>query len=530
MLTELRVSNLGIIESVDLLLGSGLIVLTGETGAGKTMVVEAINLLIGERADPGRVRAGASEARIEGRFVFGEDEYVVVRVVPADGRSRAYINGRLATVGELAELGSRLVDLHGQHAHQSLLAASVQRQALDEYAKTDLEPLRAARAHLAQIDAALAAIGGDSRSRFREIELLRFQVNEISTANIVDTSEDVALEAEEALLSDVVAHRRAALLAQSAISDEGGATDSVGSAIASLAHRSTFSDIRDRLVAVQGELTDIASELLARSESSEENPERLDEIRIRRQLIRDLCRKYGDNLAEVLGFLESSRSRLEELESYESRVQELEDLRLRVVGEERAAAAVVASTRRAAAASLGRDITSHLPELAMPRAVVEVTVEGDDPADDVTMMMSSNPGSPLAQLSKVASGGELARTMLAIRLVLSQGPPILIFDEVDAGIGGSAANALAQSLARLAVTHQVLVVTHLAQVAAAANQHLVIHKEVVGDLETETTRTEVFDVDGEARIDEVARMLSGHPDSARARDHASELLSSWSTA
>ena len=529
MLTELRVSNLGIIESVNLLLGSGLIALTGETGAGKTMIVEAINLLIGERADPGRVRAGASEARIEGRFVFGDEEFVVVRVVPADGRSRAYINGRLATVGELAELGSRLVDLHGQHAHQSLLAASVQRQALDEYAKTDLEPLRAARAQLAEIDFALAAIGGDSRSRLREVELLRFQVNEISAAHIVDTTEDSALEAEESLLSDVVAHRQAALLAQSALSDEGGASDAIGSALAALAQRSAFSEIRERLAAVQGELTDISSDLRTRSESSEENPERLDEIRNRRQMIRDLCRKYGENLEDVLQFLEISRARLEELESYESRVLELEQERGRVVVEERSAAAVVAATRRAAAASLGRDITSHLPELAMPRAILEVTVNGDDPADEVTMLMSSNPGSPLAQLSKVASGGELARTMLAIRLVLSQGPPILIFDEVDAGIGGSAANALAGSLARLAGAHQVLVVTHLAQVAAAANQHLVISKDVVGSTEAQTTRTEVRNVVGETRIDEVARMLSGHPDSVRARDHAEELLASWSS-
>jgi DNA repair protein RecN (Recombination protein N) len=246
-------------------------------------------------------------------------------------------------------------------------------------------------------------------------------------------------------------------------------------------------------------------------------------------MIRDLCRKYGENLQDVLQFLEISRARLEELESYESRVLELEQERGRVVVEERSAASVVAATRRAAAASLGLDITSHLPELAMPRAILEVTVNGDDPADEVTMLMSSNPGSPLAQLSKVASGGELARTMLAIRLVLSQGPPILIFDEVDAGIGGSAANALAGSLARLAGTHQVLVVTHLAQVAAAANQHLVISKDVVGSTEVQTTRTEVRNVVGETRIDEVARMLSGHPDSARARDHAEELLASWSS-
>ena len=528
MLAELRVTNLGIIESVDLVLGPGLIALTGETGAGKTMVVEAINLLIGERADPGRVRSGAQEARVEGRFVLDDEEFVVVRVVPADGRSRAYINGRLATVGELSELGRRLVDLHGQHAHQSLLSTSVQRQALDEYAGTDLEPLRSAQARLAEIDSSLSSFGGDSRSRAREVELLTFQVQEISAANLEDPDEDTRLAMEESVLADAVAHRQAALLAQSALSDEGGAVDSIGSSVAALTQRSPFDDLRERLVSIQAEIVEISRELRSRGESSEENPERLDEIRQRRQLFRDLCRKYGENLAEVDAFLEVSRTRLEELESFETRVRELEELRSRVLEEERAAAGRVAHARRVAANSIPGDITQKFPDLAMPRARVEILVEGDDPADEITMLMCSNPGSPLAPLSKVASGGELARTMLAIRLVLSQGPPILVFDEVDAGIGGAAANALAENLSSLSRSHQVLVVTHLAQVAAAADEHLVISKHLVGAGSAETTRTEVVAVSEEGRIDEVARMLSGHPDSARARDHARELLSSWS--
>jgi DNA repair protein RecN (Recombination protein N) len=399
---------------------------------------------------------------------------------------------------------------------------------LDEYAGTDLEPLRTSRSRLAEIDASLAALGGDSRSRAREVELLRFQVEEIASANIADPAEDSVLEAEEAVLADVVAHKQAALLAQSALTDEAGAADSLGSAVAALSHRTPFSDLRERLDVLLAELADIARDLRSRAESSEEDPERLDEIRRRRQLLRELCRKYGETLADVRAFDDASRERLAELESYEARVAELEADRRSAVDEERRAAAKVAATRRAAATQLGRDITSHLPDLAMPRAVVDVAVSGDDPADDVSILMSSNPGSPLAPLAKVASGGELARTMLAIRLVLSQGPPILIFDEVDAGIGGAAANALALSLERLGRTHQVLVVTHLAQVAAAAHQHLVVAKDIVSVDGSETTRTRVETVRGEARIDEVARMLSGHPDSARARDHAAELLASWS--
>jgi DNA repair protein RecN (Recombination protein N) len=294
-----------------------------------------------------------------------------------------------------------------------------------------------------------------------------------------------------------------------------------------LLHRSPFADLRDRLEIVQAEIVDIARDLRSRAESSEEDPERLEGIRQRRQLLRELRRKYGETLDDVISFHDESRSRLEELESYEARVGELETMRIRIVEEERAAAREVAAVRRAAADALGRDITAHLPDLAMERAVVTVQVAGVDPADDVAMLLSSNPGSPLAPLSKVASGGELARTMLAIRLVLTQGPPILVFDEVDAGIGGAAANALAQSLERLGHTHQVLVVTHLAQVAAAARQHLVISKNVLSQAGVETTRTDGRWVDGQERIDEVARMLSGHPDSSRARDHAEELLSSW---
>lgn len=527
MLVELRISDLGIIDSAELLFGPGLIALTGETGAGKTMLVEAINLLIGERADPSRVRSGCNEARVEGRFVLDDDELVVVRVVPADGRSRAYINGRLATVAELSELGARLVDLHGQHAHQSLLSAAVQRAALDEYAGTDLEPLRSARARLSDIDSSLGALGGDSRSRLREVELLSFQVDEITRADVSDPNEEEVLAAEEDLLADVLAFRQAAFLAQSALSDEAGAVDAIGAALAALSHRPPFDELRGRLESIQGDVTDIARELRQRGEASEENPERLAQIRERRQLLRELRRKYGDSLADVLVFLSEQRSRLEELESFESRVKELEDLREEVLEEERRAAAAVGATRRSAASLLGPDITSHLADLAMPRAVVDVSVSGEDPGDEVSILLSSNPGSPLAPLARVASGGELARTMLAIRLVLTQGPPILVFDEVDAGIGGAAANALAQSLERLGHTHQVLVVTHLAQVAAAAEQHFVVSKYVTTQDGSETTRTEVQQVDGGNRIDEVARMLSGHPDSARARDHAEELLGSW---
>src|ERR687898_2851771 len=245
MLVELHVVDLGIVADLTLVLGPGLTAITGETGAGKTLLVEAVELLVGGRADTTLVRDGASEARVEGRFVDVDtgDEVVLARVVPLDGRSRAYVDGRLATVGELAEVGTRLVDLHGQHAHQSLLAAAVQRAALDRFiGPPATEPLaahRAARAEIRRIDSELAALGGDDRARARELDLLRFQIGEVDAAGLDDASEDVALEAEEALLADALAHREALAAAYGAI--EGPALDSVGAAAAALAGRGPLS-------------------------------------------------------------------------------------------------------------------------------------------------------------------------------------------------------------------------------------------------------------------------------------------------
>ncbi|NBV82025.1 MAG: DNA repair protein RecN, partial [Actinobacteria bacterium] len=207
MLLELRIENLGVIEESSIVFGDGLTVLTGETGAGKTMIVEAINLLVGQRADPSMVRPGADELRVEGRFVDGSgDERLLCRVVPRDGRSRAYVDGRLATVANLAELGTGLVDLHGQHEHQSLLGGPAQRAALDAFASVDLSALRGARAAVTEIDAALATMGGDERARAREIDLLRFQVEEISSAQLGDADEDAELEREIDLLQDATSH------------------------------------------------------------------------------------------------------------------------------------------------------------------------------------------------------------------------------------------------------------------------------------------------------------------------------------
>jgi len=519
VLTELHIENLGVIDTLDLQLSAGLVALTGETGAGKTMIVEAINLLVGGRADAGMVRPGATEARVEGRFVSGDEEVILCRTIPLDGRSRAYVNGRLATVGQLAEHGLDLVDMHGQHAHQSLLGAKAQREALDAYAKVDLEPLRNARAVVTEIDAALATLGGDDRMRAREIDLLRFQVNEIIEAALQGADEDEQLSREEDVLADAVNYREALWKAVAALSEESGATDNLGNAVSALSNKEPFAGFVSRLKALQSELEDLSADIRDEADSIEENPSRLDEVRQRRQLLVDLRRKYGDSLEEVIAFGDESAVRLAELESFESRAATLDQERAVAVRKLEAAQAVVGKARRDGAAPLAQQVQKNLRNLAMAHAVIDVSV-GQDPGDDVVFLLAANPGSPVMPLTKVASGGELARTMLALRLVLSSGPNTLVFDEVDAGIGGEAAVAVAQALALLGKRHQVLVVTHLPQVAAAGHAHIQVSKSVRDG----KTYAQAATLGEEERIAEIARMLSGGVAEATALEHARELL------
>ena len=522
MLTELSVRDLGVIAELGLRLGPGMTAVTGETGAGKTMVVDAIELLMGDRADPALVRTGADEAWVEGRFVRGDAEVVVARAIPRNGRSRAYVDGRLATVGLLSELGAELVDLHGQHAHQSLLHAAAQREALDRFGGIDLEPLRAARRQVQALTAELAALGGDVRARARELDLLRYQVDEIDAAQIEGPDEDERLEAEEDALADATAHREAASQALTALTSDGGAADALGACVAALGGRVPFAQHEQRLRALTAELTDAAAELRVAAEQIDEDPDRLAEVRQRRQLLHDLRRKYGDTLADVVAERERLAARLTELEDHDRRAAELEAELAEARRAEAAAAAAVGRARREAAPHLAQRVRDHLVELAMPKAAVEILVGEAEPGDDVQFQLAANPGTPPLPLAKVASGGELARAMLALRRVLTSAPPTLVFDEVDAGIGGAAAVAVGRSLARLARDHQVLVVTHLPQVAAYADTQVRVAKES-DDVSTLAHAT-VLD-DGE-RVIELSRMLSGWPESNAAREHAIELLAS----
>ena len=528
MLVELSIENLGIIESSRLTFHDGFTALTGETGAGKTMLVEAINLVCGRRAEASVIRDGADEAHVEARFVRmgddGEEEVILARTLHREGRSRAYINGRMATVAALSELGEELVDIHGQHAHQRLMSAAAQREALDIFGSINRSPLVSAREAVTEIDALLGALGGDEKSRAREIDLLSFQCEEIENARIVSADEDQQLSREEDVLSDVAKHQESLQRAVALLSDDGGAVETLGEALRALSTVSSLHSLPERLAALLAEATDLAHTVREAAEGVDENPARLEEIRLRRQLLRDLMRKYGDSLADVMDFGAEARTRLDELMGYAERVAQLETDKTAALKALRAAQLKVGNARRAVASSLATEVEQRLRVLALPNAQVQVSV-GDaasDPAgDSVVFMLAANPGSAPQPLSKVASGGELARVMLALRLVLTSEPGTMVFDEVDAGIGGAAAVAVATALRELGVHHQVFAVTHLAQVAASAHHHISVSKTVRAG-KTYGSATVVTE---DQRPSEVARMLSGGVADDSALAHAQDLLS-----
>lgn len=520
MLHELAVRNLGVIEEASVLLSSGLTALTGETGAGKTLVTTAIGLLLGGRADPSLVRPGSDEAVVEGRFVDDSgDEIVVKRVVPATGRSRAYLNGGLATLSAVAEATEGIVELHGQHGQQSLLRGSARRLALDEFGGHDTATLAQIRTALRQALADLDDLGGDEIARAREVELLQFQIDEIETVGVASADEDDELAALEAILGDATGHSEAADRAVELLSTDGPVDEALGKALAALDDRTPFAAPSDQLLAIQSDLADVVASLRGVSDSIDHDPERLQEIQRRREALTGLRRKYGPDLAAVLAFQVHLHERLETIKSHAERAEALTATIEVLQAEEQAAAAKLGDDRRATAPKLAKKVEKELQKLALPKARLQVSV-GDDPGDDIDFLVSMNPGSPMLPMTKVASGGELSRIMLALQLVVGSTASTVIYDEVDAGVGGEAATSIGQALAGVGVKHQVLVVTHLPQVAACAAQQVQIVKAISG----RTTTTELHVLDHDERVVELARMLSGTPDSENARAHAAELL------
>ena len=520
MLTDLIVRNMALIEELSLVLGDGMTVLTGETGAGKTLLTQAVSLLVGGRGHPGLVRPGAEEAEVEGRFV-GDDgtEMVVRRVLPRSGRARAYLDGRLAGVRVLEEAVGGLVDICGQHRYQALLRPALRRGALDRFAEVDPVPLAEARRRCRELEERLAALGGDERARARELDVLAHQIAELDAAGLDDPGEGEHLAAEEGLLAAAAAVRDAATAAAYLLGSDGPTGEALGEALGHLEVQDPLAAVAGRLRGLTAEISDVAAELRRLAEEVREDPVRLADVVERRAMLAGLRRRYGATLADVLSYHDEARRRLAEL-------QEAEGLAVRLAAEleaardaERAEAARLGEQRRRAAPALAEAVTAELALLAMPNARLRLQV-GADPGDDVDYLLAVNSGSTPAPLAQVASGGELSRAMLALHVVLLEAPPTVVLDEVDAGIGGEAGVWVGRALARLATRRQALVVTHLPQVAAYADNHISLRKIDDGAAAWIQARP----LDDAGRLVELARMLSGSPHSGSARDHAAELL------
>ena len=573
MLEELRISSLGVIDSSTLELGPGLTVITGETGAGKTMVVTALGLLLGGRADPGAVRTGATRARVEGVVSAGgltdfreaveasggeveDGQVVLARNVAAHGRSRAWVGGASVPVATLADVAEPLVAVHGQSDQHRLLKAGAQRASLDRFAGPELaaaaEQYAGLWAELAATERTLAEVVGSARERAREADQLRFGLGEVEAVD-PRPGEDAELAAEEARLGFADTLRTAAEQAREALSSEDGAADALATVSTARhalegvrEHDATAGELADRIAEVGHLLVDVAGDVASYAASLDTDPARLAGVSERRAALTALTRKYGETIDEVLAWAEDGAKRLLDLEDTGGHIAELETRRDRIRGELEVLAATLSDLRRAAADTLGTAVSDELTSLAMPHAVVTIAVTQNEvptperPAgpqlrfgggwvragahgvDDVEFLLAANTGADARALHKGASGGELSRVMLALEVSLAESGsvPTFVFDEVDAGVGGKAAIEVGRRLAVLARDSQVLVVTHLPQVAAYGDRHVVVHKSSDGSVTTSGLVT----LDEAGRERELSRMLAGVDDSDSARAHARELL------
>ncbi|HET6798123.1 MAG TPA: DNA repair protein RecN [Gemmatimonadales bacterium] len=548
MLTELRVRDLATIADVTLQLGPGLNVLTGETGAGKSMLVDALALLLGERAAGGSVRPGATKSVIEGAFegldpvtrrrieelgLDVEDNRLVVRrEVSSEGRSRAWASGSPTTASVLATLGPLLVDLHGQHETQSLLHADAQRDILDAFAHATAErdavaETYAALAGLREQEAQLVARRDEVR---RRADYLRHVVSEIDSAKITP-GEDEALQLEARRLSQAGALVEQAQRIVDALEGEGGnALGALGTATRSLANLEKVdpltADWRELLDAAYTNLTELSRLATEYAEQVQEDPERLAAVERRRDLLFRLTGKYGASLESVLATRDEAHAELDLLDTADTDLRALAARRLAAEAALRTAADALSSRRVEAAERLTRGVNRLLPRLGLPGGKLLVELHrlaepGLRGQESVQFNVQLNQGLDAKPLGKVASGGELSRLMLALKVVLvkQDAIPTLVFDEVDQGIGGETGAQVGAALAEVAERHQVMVITHLPQIAARADSHLVVSKVARRGLAT----SDVQALHGEDRINEIARMLGNAEDDA-ARRHAQALL------
>jgi len=548
MLTELRVRDLATIADVTLHLGPGLNVLTGETGAGKSMLVDALALLLGERAASGSVRPGAAKTVVEGAFegleprtrraieslgLDVEDGRVIVRrEVGAEGRSRAWVSGSPTTAAVLGQLGALLVDLHGQHETQSLLRADAQRDILDSFGHAESERDAVAEAHaaLATLRAEETALAARRDEVRRRADYLRHVVHEIDQARL-RPGEDEALQLEARRLSQAGALGEQAQRIVDAIeAGEGNALGALGAADRALAGlEKTDPDVagwREMLDAAYTNLSELARQAAAYADEVEENPERLAEVEQRRDVIFKLTGKYGATIEAVLATRNESAAELDLLDTADVDLRALAARRAAAESALRAAAGTLSARRADGAERLARGVNRLLPRLGLPggKLLVSLTALPEPAAhgqESVAFDVQLNLGLEAKPLARVASGGELSRLMLALKVVLARHDAIatLVFDEVDQGIGGEIGAQVGAALAEVAERHQVLVITHLPQIAARADQHLVVSKEARGGIAT----SDVQVIHGEDRVNEVARML-GDAEGDAARRHAQAML------
>ena len=556
MIEQLSVRDLAVVETADISFGPGLNAITGETGAGKSVLLSAIGLLTGLRADRSEVRAGAAQADVRARFALPapvaaaadavlqdagldpcEDGVLVLRrTLAASGAGRCWANGGPATVQTLRRIGSLLVDFHGPHDNQSLLDPSFQLDALDSFGAC-----AAARAAYGERWAALRDLraraaelrGGDEGAIEREMDLLRYQVREIEEAAPDPDADGDALREEYAAATNAARILELGSGVCAALSDaDGNAVDAVAAAVRALEEMRDLSSKDaaawlDELVPLSGRLSELSRDVSSTLSRLDASPERLAELEARMSLVETLRHKYGRTIPDVLAFLERAKARLAELEGRGETLAALDGDIARADADVRAAGRTLSDKRRKAAGALAKAVVKQLADLGLAKAGFEVRVEPGEPRESgldlVDFGFAPNPGEPMRPLRQIASSGEISRVMLALKTVLAAHDriPVLVFDEIDANVGGEIARVVGEKLAALGASRQILCITHLPQVASCAASHFVVRKEVRG----ERTCTSISPLAGDARVDELARMLGGEKLTSVVRRHAAELLS-----
>lgn len=555
MIEQIRIRDLGVISDAQLDLGPGLTVITGETGAGKTMVLNALSLLLGSRSDSSSIRKGQDQAFVEGRWLLPKDaldritssgievedqELILSRSVSSEGRSKAVVSGRSVPVGILSEIGEHLVVVHGQSDQTRLKSAAAQREALDQFAGSDLEVLATQYAEVfaswKQVAVSLEQLRAESASRAREADAIRAAVEELTKLD-PKPGEDTELAEQATKLTHLEELRIAAAKAHEELSsesfDEGrDAITLIGKARRALEqvsdHDPELSKYASELKEIGFSLNETAASISGYIASLDsDGAQELEAIQLRRAELTTAMRKYGPSLDEVITYLDTSGARLLELDSSDEAIEKLTSEERELAKKSHELAEKMSAIRSKAASELSAAVTSELAALAMNGASLDVQVArlpelASFGCDQVSLLLSAYPGAEPRPIGKGASGGELSRIMLAIEVVLAKSElaPTFIFDEVDAGVGGAAATEVGRRLAMLAKNAQVIVVTHLPQVAAFASRHL----RVLKSSSAEYTATDVVALEGEQIVEELARMLSGLSESESGKSHAKELL------